>query len=139
MKKHLHQFVCVLAVAIFIGCSEETPTVTSTVDGTWRYESNISGSCNDLVGTTVEISNGVSTAIFVPDNRFGWKTGERFLSNITQTTSPNNFTAMGYSRNAGGAIADPNIKVNLAVAAGAQSMTITYTNVCNPIQKWVKN
>ena len=112
---------------------------TALIDGKWKYDSNIgAGSCNDLVSTIWQISNGVAAATFVPTNGYGWKAGDNFLSNIAQTTSPNNYSAIGFSRSAGGAVQDPNIKVLIAIATGTQSMTVTYTNVCNPVQVWVK-
>lgn len=114
-----------------------SPTVL--IDGKWKYDSNIgAGSCNDLVSTIWQISNGIAAASFVPTNGYGWKAGDNFLSNIVQTTSPNNYSAIGFSRSSGGAVQDPNIKVLIAVATGTQSMTVTYTNVCNPIQLWIR-
>lgn len=113
---------------------------TALIDGKWKYDSNIgAGSCNDLVGTIWQVSSGGASATFVPTNGYGWKTGDNFLSNIVQTTSPNNFSAIGFSRSAGGAVQDPNIKVLISVATSVQSMTVTYTNVCNPVQVWIKS
>lgn len=140
-SRHLYFLATIATLSGFTGCKKEEAapaSVTALIDGKWKYQSNVGGGCNDLVGTVWDVKNGEATATYVPNNGFGFKTGEKMLSNIAQTTSPNNFTANGYSRSSGGAIADPNIVVTLAVATSAQSMTVVYKNVCNPVQVYVR-
>ncbi|GAB4021508.1 hypothetical protein GCM10028773_30520 [Spirosoma koreense] len=126
----------------FLSCKKAandpaTPSPVSSLNGQWRYASDIGGGCHDLVGAVYEIKEGTVTALSVPSNGYGWKAGDNILTNMAQTTAPTAFTANGYSK-AGGNIADPNIKVNIITATNAQSMTVTYVNVCNPVQVWAK-
>ncbi|OIN57610.1 hypothetical protein [Arsenicibacter rosenii] len=121
------------------GDSGTTPSPNSAVNGKWKYESNINGGCSNLIGTVCEIKNGESTILSLPATENGFKTGEKILSNINQTTSPNNFSAIGYTRNNGGVVQDPNLKVEIVIQANGQEMIQTYpNNACNPNQKWIK-
>lgn len=139
-------YILILSGFVFLtSCKKEQsdlgtdPTKTSSVTGKWKYDSNIGVGCNDLFGTLWEVKDGVAIATSVPTNNgYGWKAGDQFLSKITQTTSPNNYTAIGLAKSAGGVIQANNIKVDLAVSTDAKSMTVTLAGVCNPVQLWTK-
>ncbi|MCF0065809.1 hypothetical protein MUK70_03380 [Dyadobacter chenwenxiniae] len=143
----MNKFLLLLLVSLIIiplGCkkqkSSDDPKPVSTINGKWKYDSNLTaGACEDLFTTTIEIKDGEANALSVPDNRFGFKAGEKWFVNIKQTTSANNFSANGVVRNAGGAVANPNDLVDIVIQAGGQEMTVeSKSNVCNPKQKWIK-
>jgi hypothetical protein len=140
MKKALLILTAQLSVIIISCKKEETPaTAKPSIEGQWKYESNVNGSCTSLVGTVWEIKNGASTNLSVPSGAFGFSVNENMLKNIAQTTSPTTYTANGYSRSLSGSINNPNILVNITVSADVSSMTVNYgQTVCNPVQKWVK-
>ena len=142
----MKNFLCVLIVCsatLLISCKNNANNLVPTtpdisVNGKWNYDKNLVGSCDDLVSTIWEIKNAEATVLSVPANPYLFKVGEKMLTNITQTTSPNNFTAIGYGRYSGGEKTDPK-KVELTVSTGLESMTVTYPGVCNSVQLWVKS
>lgn len=141
--------IAILCIAILSGgCKKDeedpnagTPVPTSAVNGKWKYDSNVGTGCTTLVASTMEIKNGEAVFLSVPPSAdiYGFKVGEKIWSGITQTTSPNNFSAIGYTRNTSGSVNDPNLKIAIVIQANGQEMIATYPKAaCNPVQKYTK-
>lgn len=143
MKSFIYTCLIISSIVMF-GCkkssNDDAPTPTPTINGTWKYDKNIQSGCNDIVGSVVEIKDGKATATSTPTNNiYKWVVGDVFFYNATQTTSPNNFSAIGSSHSSGGTVADPNIKLKITVSTDVKSMTLDYgSTVCNPVQLWTK-